>query len=167
MDARAKYSDGHRTALRLQLPRSALQKHRPVPRDEIHLVHEEEHRRLGRVLLQRVEAIAVIRRVLGRVVRADLKDVDEHADVLEDRRALRGEVRVHERVLPAAVPQVEDEIAEEADVVLLDVDGRAEARSERCGVVRAIGVCFIRSAARALAARVTVTSESERAGRTR
>ena len=57
--------------------------------------------------------------------------------MLEDGRALGGEVRVHERVLAAAVPEVEDEISEEADVVLLDVDCRAEARSERCGVVRA------------------------------
>jgi len=137
VNARPEYRDGHRAALRLQLPRPALQQRRLVPRDEVHLVHEEEDARLGRVLLERVEAIAVVRRVLGRVMRADLEDVNQHADVLEDGRALRGEVRVHERVLPAAVPEVEDEISEEADVVLLDVDGRAEARSERCGVVRA------------------------------
>ena len=70
-------------------------------------------------------------------MRADLEDVNQHADVLEDGRALGEEVRVHERVLAAAVPGVEDEIAEEADVVLLDVNCRTEAGSERCGVVRA------------------------------
>jgi len=137
VNARPKHRDGHRAALRLQLPCPALQQRSPVPRDEVHLVHEEEDTRLGRVPLQRVQAIAVVRRVLGRVMRANLEDVNQHADVLEDGRALGGEVRVHERVLAAAVPEVEDEISEEADVVLLDVDCRAEARSERCGVVRA------------------------------
>ena len=57
--------------------------------------------------------------------------------MLEDGRALCGEIGVHERVLPAAIPEVEDEVAEEPDVVLLNVDGRAEARRERSGVVRA------------------------------
>ena len=100
-------------------------------------MHEKEDARLGRVLLERVKAIAVVGRVLGRVMRADLEDVNQHTDVLGDGRALGGEVRVHEHVLSAAVPEVEDEISEEADVVLLDVDCRVEARSERCGVVRA------------------------------
>jgi hypothetical protein len=54
----------------------------------------------------------------------DLEDVDKHADVLEDRRALRKEVRVSEGVPAAAVLEVEEEIAEdsEADAALLDVD---------------------------------------------
>ena len=78
---------------------------------------------------------AVVHGVLGRVVCADLENVDQHADVLEDRRALGGH---HERVLTAAVPEVEDKVAQEAHVVLLDVDCRAEAQGERGGVVRAV-----------------------------
>jgi hypothetical protein len=39
--------------------------------------------------------------------------------------------------LAATVSEVDDEISEEADVVLFNVDCRTEARSERCGVVRA------------------------------
>ena len=101
-------------------------------------MHKEEDRRLGRVFLQRVEAVAIIRRVLDSIMRADLKNVNQHADVLENGRALRREVGVHERVLPAAVPEVEDEVAQETDVVLLDVDGRAEARGERGGIVGAV-----------------------------
>ena len=69
-------------------------------------------------------------------MRADLEDVNQHADVLEDGRALCGQIRVHECVLAAAVPKVEDKITEEADVVLLNVDGRTKAGSKRCGVVR-------------------------------
>ena len=42
---------------------------------------------------------------------ADLENVDQHADVLEDRLALGGQVRVHERVLTAAVSKVEDKAA--------------------------------------------------------
>jgi hypothetical protein len=52
----------------------------------------------------RVDAIAVVRGVLGRVVRADREKVDQHADVLEDRQVLGGQVRVHERVLAAGSP---------------------------------------------------------------
>ena len=58
----------HSAALRLQLPRPALQQRHPVSRDEIYPVNEEEDTRLGRVRLQRVQAIAVVRRVLGRVI---------------------------------------------------------------------------------------------------
>jgi hypothetical protein len=139
VDARTEHRDGYGSTLRLQLARPALQQRCPIStRDEIHLVHEEKHGRLGRMLLQRIDAITVVRGVLDRVVRADLENVDQHADVLEDRRALGGQVRVHERVLTAAVPEVEDEVAQEAHVVLLDVDGRAEARGERGGIVRAV-----------------------------
>lgn len=49
--------------------------------------------------------------------------------MLKDVVALRGEVVVDEGVLAAAVPQIEGEAAEEADVVMLDVDGGAEAAS--------------------------------------
>jgi len=52
---------------------------------EYHLVNEEKHGRVGRIPLQRIEAIAVVRGVLGRVVRANLETVDQHADVLEGR----------------------------------------------------------------------------------
>lgn len=48
---------------------------------------------------------------------------------------LGGEVRVEEGLLPAAVPEVEDERAEEADGVLLDVDGGAEPRRSGGGNV--------------------------------
>ena len=139
VDARTEHRDGHGSTLRLQLARAALQQRCPISaRDEIHLVNEEKHRRLGRIPLQRVEAIAVVRGVLDRVVRADLENVDQHANVLEKCRALGGQVRVHERVLTAAVPKVEDKIAQETHVVLLEVDCRAEARGDRGGVVRAV-----------------------------
>ena len=123
-------------------------------------MHKEEDRRLGRVLLQRVEAVAIIRRVLDSIMRADLKHVNQHADVLEDRRALGREVRVHECVLPAAVPKVEDEVAQETDVVLLDVDGCAEARGERGGIVGAMHLKKLT----ALTTRALLTSSIQGAG---
>ena len=103
-------------------------------------MHKKEHRRFGRVFLERVEAVAIIRRVLDGVVRADLENVNQHTDVLEDGRALRREVGIHKGILTAAVPEVENEIAEEADVVLFDIDGRAEARGEGSGIVRAVQI---------------------------
>jgi hypothetical protein len=72
VDARAKHSDGYRPALCLQLARAALQQRSLVPRYKVHLVHKKKHRRFGRVFLQRVKAVAVIRRVLDSIVRADL-----------------------------------------------------------------------------------------------
>lgn len=133
--ARAEHRDGDGPALRLQLAFSPLEEGTLVTHDEVHLVHEQKYGGIGGVLLQRIKTVTVVLRVFGCVARADFEDVDEHPDVLEDGRALRGEVRVHERVLASAVPEVEDEVAEEPDVVLLDIDGRAKARGERRGVV--------------------------------
>lgn len=103
VNARAKHSDGYRPALRLQLARAALQQRSPV-RYKVHLVHKEEHRRFGRVFLQRVEAIAVVRCILDSIMRADLENVNQHTDVLKDGRALRREVGIHKGILTAAVP---------------------------------------------------------------
>jgi hypothetical protein len=53
----------------------------------------------------------VVRGVLGCIVRIGLENIDQHADVLEDHRALGGrQVRVYERVLTAVVPEVEDRV---------------------------------------------------------
>ena len=93
-------------------------------------MHQQEHRRLRAIARQRLQALAVRLDVLREVARLDVEHVDEHADVREDRRALRVEERVHEGVLPAAVPEVEDQVPEEPDMVLLDVDRRAESRRQ-------------------------------------
>ena len=140
MNARAKHSDGYCPALCLQLARAALQQRCPVPRHKVHLMHKKEHRRFGRVFLQRVKTVVVIRCVLDSIMRADLENVNQHTDLLEDGRALCREVGIHEGILTAAVPEVEYEIAEEANVVLFDIDGRAEARGERGGIVRAVQI---------------------------
>lgn len=137
VDASPKHRDVRRLlALAQQLALLALKRRAALPR-QIHLVHEQKHRGVRAEVAQPVETVAVILEVLIHLARLDVEHVDEDADVLEDSRALGGEVRVHEGVLAAAVPEVEDEVAEEADVVLLDVDGRAETRGERGGVVGA------------------------------
>ena len=58
--------------------------------DDIHLVNGEKHGRVGRILLRGVDAIALVRGVLGPIVRADLETVDEHAGMLDYRLALGG-----------------------------------------------------------------------------
>jgi|SRR6266850_206742 len=60
----------------------------------------------------------------------------------------RSQVRVHERVLTAALSEVENKVTQVAHVVLLDVDGRASARGERGGDVRAMGCTRHRRLAR-------------------
>lgn len=100
-------------------------------------MEQEEDARVRAVLLQRVEAVAVVDEVLGHVAALDLENVNEDADVLEDGRALGGEVDVHEGVLSTTVPEIEDKVAEKADMVLLDVDGGPEARSQGSGIIGA------------------------------
>ena len=58
----------------------------------------------------------------------DVEDVDEHGDVTENVVALRLKVRFHVGLLAPAVPEVEHEVAKEANVRVLDVLGVAEAR---------------------------------------
>ena len=76
-------------------------------------MHKKEHRHFWQVLLQRVEAVTVICCVLDSIMRADLENVNQHADLLEDGRALRREVRVREGILTAAVSEVEVKVAKE------------------------------------------------------
>jgi hypothetical protein len=135
--ARAEHRYTNGPALCLQLTLATLENNTLFPYHEVHLVHQQEHGSIGGVLLERVETVAVVLRVFGGIARADFEDVDEHPDMLKDGRALCGEVRVHERVLSSAVPEVEYEVPKEPDVVLLDINGRAEARGERRGVVGA------------------------------
>ena len=81
------HHDGHGSILR-QLVRPALSSGAlsPPALRQIHLVIEAKHGRVERILLRRVEAIAVVCGVLGRVMRTDLEDIDQDADMLEDRR---------------------------------------------------------------------------------
>ena len=97
--------------------------------DEVHLVDEAEDVRRGlqAVLAQRVHAGLELLHVLLAVGRLDVEDVDQHLHVAEDGVLLRLEVVVHEGVLAAAVPQRQDEVAQEADVRVLDAQGRAQA----------------------------------------
>jgi hypothetical protein len=48
---------------------------------------------------------------------------------------LRGEITVHEGILSAAVPQVEDEVPQETNMILLNVNGRTESRGEGSRVI--------------------------------
>lgn len=62
--------------------------------------------------------------VLLGTVALDVKDINQQLDAAKDGLAVALEVALVEGVLAAAIPQVEDEVAQEADVVVLDVEGR-------------------------------------------
>lgn len=102
---------------------------------KVHLMHEHEDLRLRAVLPTRIQTIDIIPQIPFRVLRLDVEDVDEHADVAEDGGALSGEVGIHECLLAAAVPEIEHDGAEETDVVHLDVDCCTEASRPGGGVV--------------------------------
>jgi len=55
-----------------------------------------------------------------------VENVNENADLLKYGGTLSGEVRVHEGVLASAVPEVENEVTEETNMVLFDVNGGTE-----------------------------------------
>ena len=90
-----------------QLACAAFQQRCPISaRNEI----QEKHGRLGRILLRRVDVIAVVRGVFGRIVCADLNTVDQHAHVLEDLRALGGRYESMNGSWPLRSQKVEDEV---------------------------------------------------------
>jgi hypothetical protein len=102
-------------------------------------MHKGEHRSVWAVLPECTQALLVVLQVARDAPALDLKDVDKHTDMLEDCRLLGREIRVHERVLAATIPKVEDEVAEEADMVLFDVYCCAKAGGQGGGIVRAAG----------------------------
>ena len=53
---------------------------------------------------------------------------------------MSGEIAVHEGILTAAVPEVEDEISEKANMVLLDVNGGTQSSGKGCRVVGTAGI---------------------------
>lgn len=102
---------------------------------QIHFVYKKEYGGVGAVLSETVDAVAVVLEVFGFFLRLNVKDVDEHADLLKYSGTLGGEVRVHKGVLASAVPEIENEVSEKADVVLLDVNGGAESGGQRSGEI--------------------------------
>jgi len=65
-----------------------------------------------------------------------VKDVDEDLHVLEDRLLLVHKVVLHQLVLPAAVSQVQRQLAHEPDLVFVDVDGEPDTHRLLRRVVR-------------------------------
>ena len=74
--------------------------------------------------------------VLVHFRRLHVKYVNHDSNMLEDYRALGGKIPIHESVLAAAVPEVKYKVPKKTDVVLLDVDGGAEAGGHGCGIIR-------------------------------
>lgn len=103
---------------------------KPLPQihlDKIHLMHEHKHPCPRRIILQRLNTLTINQTILCKLPALDIKDIDQNSDVLENVVPLLLEIVLHEGILPAAVPEVEGEVAEEADVGVLDVDGGTEA----------------------------------------
>ena len=84
-------------------------------------MHQREHCGGRTVSSQRGETLAIVFHVFGNVSCCNVEDIYQHTDMLKDGRLLGREVRVHEGILAATVPQVQDEISEEADMVLFNV----------------------------------------------
>lgn len=102
-------------------------------------MHEEEDGSIRAELPQPFQAVPIVLQVLGHLPTLDVEHVYQDPYVLEDGCTLGSEVAVHEGILPAAIPEVENEVAEETNMVLLDVDGSSETCSRRCGVIGAEG----------------------------
>jgi len=60
------------------------------------------------------------------LLRGDVEDEDEHADVLEDVIALRLKVLLHEAILTTTIPQGEHEVAKESHSLLVDIHSECD-----------------------------------------
>ena len=138
--ARTKHGDLHASACFPQLLSLPRQRLRLRTASKIHLVHQEEDGRIRTVLLQCCQASLVVVQVFLHIARLDFEDVYHDADVLEDRSLLYRQVGIHERVLTATVPEVQNEVTKEAKVVLFDVYRCTKTRREGGGLVRAVRV---------------------------
>lgn len=137
VDARSKHSDCKASALLFKLRPLLYQYVVRILSYEIHLVHEQEDFGLWAVLLQPFNTVTIIFEILDSFSCLDIKDINQHRDVLKYRRTLGGKIIVHEGILTTAVPKVENQVTKEADVILFHVDSCAEPRRQRCGIVRA------------------------------
>lgn len=103
--------------------------------NKIHLVYKEEDGRIRAELPQPFKAFSIVVQVFVHLAALHVKNIDEDPNVLEDSCSLRGEITVHEGILSAAVPQVEDEVPQETNMILLNVNGRTESRGEGSRVI--------------------------------
>lgn len=85
-------------------------------RHQIHLVHETEDFGVGRVVQYGLQAGLVVVHVSVQLPALYIEDVDKDGDIPEDVVFLRLKVLLHERLLPATVPEVQHQIAQESDV---------------------------------------------------
>lgn len=85
-------------------------------------MNEAEDARIRRKVLQRREALFELLHVARvEVLALNVEHINEHFDALEYMLLLRLEKLFHEHILTAAVPQLQHEVAEEADARLRDV----------------------------------------------
>jgi len=61
--------------------------------------------------------------ILLRIRALYIKHINQHLHTPKNQIALAIKIRLVKRVLPAAIPQVQDQIPQEADVVVLHVQG--------------------------------------------
>lgn len=94
---------------------------------KIHLMHQQEYGSVRAELFKPIQAIAVILEVLVHPACLYIEDIYHNPDMLEDCGLLSGQVRIHEGILAAAIPQIENEVPKEAYVVLLDINRCAQA----------------------------------------
>lgn len=101
-------------------------------------MYEQKYGCVWAVLSESCHAVAIILEVLGHFARLHIKNIYHDADLFEDSAPLCSEIRVHERVLTSAIPEIQNEVAQKADVILLNIDSSAQASGQRCGVIGAI-----------------------------
>lgn len=91
---------------------------------QIHLVNKAEDLGLWREVTEGLETVLELRHVVPlEVLARHVKDVDEHLHVLEDVLSLAVEDLLHEEILATAIPESQNQIAEESHSRLRHVDG--------------------------------------------
>ena len=103
--------------------------------DEVHLVDQDENGGTRRELLESTKDALVGGKVALNIAGLNVEDVDENPNIGEDVDSLLREVVLHEGFLPAAVPEVEGQIAEELDMREINVNSGA-AGDERSATIQ-------------------------------
>lgn len=136
-DRRPEARAGKRTGQSLQVLLALFEYQIPlILLDQVHLVHETEDLGIGRVLQDGFQTRLVVVHVFLQLAALDVEHVDQHLHVAEDVVPLAREVVLHERVLAAAVPQVQHQVAQESHMRVLDVYCGSETTGVSGDVVR-------------------------------
>lgn len=78
---------------------------------KVHLMNQEEYSGVGAVRVESCDTVPKVLEVFAQLSGLNVEDINHDADLFEDRAALSRQIRVHEGILPATIPEVQNKVA--------------------------------------------------------